>query len=265
VNLSHIENDFGEFDRDPLPLLCAATDRLRRLAAAPDGRFSVVEQAAIEETMQVAVKAEQALAVQRARIRFLESLSITDELTGLLNRRGFQGELDRALARAQRNRESGLLMLCDLDRFKTINDSHGHMAGDAVLCAVGALLQAKTRKIDYVARLGGDEFAVLLTNSPREHAERRGKTLAALVNSLVVDWEGGEIQISASFGFEGYHQGSQQNALLFLADRSLYKHKGPRLVSPAVQPQGIPMGPRKDPHTGLNMSLDIVDVEGDDD
>jgi len=130
-------------------------------------------------------------------------------------------------------RETGLLMLCDLDHFKAINDEYGHLAGDAVLCAVAALLQTKTRRIDYVARLGGDEFAVLLTHSPRAQAERRAKSLAAMVNSLVIDWDGHEIPISASFGFEGYHQGSQQDALLFLADRSLYRHKGPRLVSAA--------------------------------
>jgi len=231
VNLSRIETIFGEFERDPLPELCATTERLRRIAATAPERFSETDQEVLDEALRVAVKAEQTLAVQRARIRYLEGLSITDELTGLMNRRGFQAELGRALARAQRAQEAGLLMLCDLDQFKAINDKYGHLAGDAVLCAVAALLQAKTRRIDYVARLGGDEFAVLLTHSPRAQAERRAKSLAALVNSLVIDWDGHEIPISASFGFEGYHQGSQPDALLFLADRALYRHKGPRLVS----------------------------------
>ena len=231
MNLSRIETIFGEFESDPLPQLCASTDRLRRIAAAAPDRFTEADRGTLDEALHVAVKAEQTLAVQRARIRHLEGLTITDELTGLMNRRGFQSELGRALARAQRVRETGLLMLCDLDHFKGINDKYGHLAGDAVLCAVAALLQTKTRRIDYVARLGGDEFAVLLTHSPRVQAERRAKSLAALVNSLVIDWDGQEIPISASFGFEGYHQGSQQDALLFLADRSLYRHKGPRLVS----------------------------------
>lgn len=229
--MSGIENIFGDFERDPLPQLCASTDRLRRLAATAPDRFSETDRNALNEALHVAVEAEQVLAVQRARIRYLEGLSITDELTGLMNRRGFQTELGRALARAQRVRETGLLVLCDLDHFKGINDKYGHMAGDAVLCAVAALLQTKIRRIDYVARLGGDEFAVLLTHSPRVQAERRAKSLAVLVNSLVIDWNGHEIPISASFGFESYHQGSQQDALLFLADRALYRHKGPRLVS----------------------------------
>jgi len=230
VNLSHIDRIFDEFERDPLPQLCATTDRLRNLAATAPDRFSALDREALDDALRVAVKAEQTLAVQRARIRYLEGLSNTDELTGLLNRRGFLAELGRALARAQRTRESGLLVLCDLDQFKTINDKYGHLAGDAVLCAVAALLQTKTRRIDYVARLGGDEFAVLLTHCPRAQAEPRAKTVAALVNSLVVDWDGHELPISASFGFEGYHHGSQSDALLFLADRALYRHKGPRLV-----------------------------------
>ncbi len=105
------------------------------------------------------------------------------------------------------------------------------MAGDAVLCAVASLLQSKTRRSDYVARLGGDEFAVLMTHSVRPQAERRVATLMGLVNNLVIEWDGQPISVSASFGFEGYHDGSHPNALMFLADRALYRRKGPRLVS----------------------------------
>lgn len=240
MNLSHIEANFHEFDQDPLPQLCAATDRLRRLAHMNERPFDPADQKVIDQVLSVAVRAEQALAVQRARIKYLEGLSITDELTGLLNRRGFQNELTRALARAQRNQETGLLLLCDLDRFKIINDRHGHMAGDAVLCGVAAILQSKTRRTDYVARLGGDEFAVLMTHSPRSQAEQRGDLIAELVNNLVIDWAGHDIPVSATFGFEGYHEGSQPDTLLFLADRALYRGKGPRLVS--ITPDGISNG-----------------------
>lgn len=231
MHLSRIESDFDDFEQDTLPQLCAATERLRGVFMADPVAFSPEQSRVIEEALAAAVQAEQTLAVQRARIRYLEGLSITDELTGLLNRRGFHMELGRALARAQRNHETGLLLLCDLDRFKTINDSHGHLAGDAVLCAVAALLQAKTRRSDYVARLGGDEFVVLMTHSPRTQAEDRVATLARLINSLEVAWDGHRIPISASFGSEGYHHGSQANTLLFLADRALYRGKGPRLVT----------------------------------
>lgn len=211
----------------PRPRPWVAAERLRRLAIhdiGPDARQT------IEAVLMAAAEAEQALAIQRARIRHLESLSVTDEMTGLLNRRGFQIELDRALARAQRNRETGLMVLCDLNRFKAINDTHGHMAGDAVLRAVADLLQRKTRRTDYVARFGGDEFAVLMTHSTWAQAARRVALLARAIDDLAVDWGGRQIQVGASFGSEGYHWGTQAETLLFLTDRALYRRKRPRLV-----------------------------------
>ena len=233
VNLNRLEIGLDDFESDPLPQLCAATDRLRRLAGDGVPASSLAHKELIEEVLTAAVMAEQSLAIQRARIRYLEGLSITDELTSLLNRRGFQIELSRAFARAQRTQETGLLLLCDLDHFKAINDTYGHMAGDAVLCAVSDLLQTKTRSSDYVARLGGDEFAVLMTHSPRAQAEARVETLAELINNLVIEWDGHEIPVSASFGYEGYHHSSQPDTLLFLADRALYRRKSPRLVNTA--------------------------------
>ncbi len=231
MNLNRLKSNLDDFECDPLPQLCAATDRLRRVAGTEIRHLSLVHKELFDEVLAAAVRAEQTLAIQRARIRYLEGLSITDELTGLLNRRGFQIELGRALARAHRNQETGLLLLCDLDHFKAINDTYGHMAGDAVLCAVASMLQTKTRRSDYVARLGGDEFAVLMTHSTRPQAERRVTTLASLINNLVIEWDGHKVPVSASFGFEGYHHTSQPDALLFLADRALYRRKGPRLVS----------------------------------
>ena len=236
MNLNRLEIGLDSFELDPLPQLCAATDRLRRLAGDGVPTSSLAHKELIEQVLAAAVMAEQSLAIQRARIRYLEDLSITDELTSLLNRRGFQNELSRAFARAQRTQETGLLLLCDLDHFKAINDTYGHMAGDAVLCAVAGLLQTKTRRSDYVARLGGDEFAVLMTHSPRAQAEARVETLAELVNNLVIEWDGHEIPVSASFGYEGYHHGSQPDTLLFLADRALYRRKGPRLIEAAPAP-----------------------------
>jgi len=233
VNLNRLDIGLDSFEPDPLPQLCAATDRLRRLAGNGESSSSLAHTELIEEVLAAAVMAEQSLAIQRARIRYLEGLSITDELTSLLNRRGFQIELSRAFARAQRSQETGLLLLCDLDHFKAINDTYGHMAGDAVLCAVSGLLQTKTRRSDYVARLGGDEFAVLMTHSPRAQAEARVETLADLINNLVIEWDGHDIPVSASFGYEGYHHGSQPDTLLFLADRALYRRKGPRLIETA--------------------------------
>jgi diguanylate cyclase (GGDEF)-like protein len=231
VTLRQIESELARLDANRLPQLYTAVDRLRRRVAQGDRGLEVEAKALLATVLEAAARTEQTLAVQRARIRHLESLSITDELTGLLNRRGFRRELDRALARARRNRESGVLLLCDLDHFKAINDSYGHPAGDAVICAVADLLHGQTRRSDYVARLGGDEFAVLMTYGSRGQADRRMAHLAKAVNSLVVRWGDHRIPVTASFGSEAYHWGSEADALLFQADRALYRRKGPRVVA----------------------------------
>src|SRR3546814_18662069 len=94
--------------QENLPQICSAADRLRRHAqAAPQG-FDPASLELLDGLLTAAAEAEQTLALQRARIRYLESLSVTDELTGLLNRRGFELELSRALARARRPEESGV-------------------------------------------------------------------------------------------------------------------------------------------------------------
>lgn len=216
--------------QDNLPQLCSAADRLRRHAAdhtrAPDACTLKL----LDEVLSAAAEAEQTLALQRARIRYLESLSVTDELTGLLNRRGFELELSRALSRARRQNESGLLLMCDLNHFKAINDTHGHPAGDAILRAVGRALKRNTRESDYVARVGGDEFAVIMTQASLPQSEQLAAKLSALVNGMPVPWQNVSLAVSAGFGAVVYDRMSQAETLLFLVDQDLYRHKSPRLV-----------------------------------
>lgn len=207
-----------------------AADRLARVAATTDLSLDPDLHQLVEELLRAASSVEQELSEQRQRIRDLESLSMTDELTGLLNRRGFRIELDRALSRADRRGESGLLLLCDLDFFKAINDGYGHPAGDAVLRAVARLLQARTRQSDAVSRLGGDEFALLITDSPLKQAKSFAKKLGSLVNDLTVPWHGLSIPIFASLGVAPYHGASKADSLLFLADQDLYRSKRQRVV-----------------------------------
>ncbi len=222
--------------QDNLPQLCSVADHLRRLAKADPGALGAPVLALLDDLLAAAAAAEQSMALQRARIRQLESLSVTDELTGLLNRRGFETELSRALARARRLDESGLLLLCDLNHFKAINDSYGHPAGDALLRAVAQFLQRSTRESDYVARVGGDEFAVIMTHTSRAQSERLAAKLSDRVNALVVAWQGHELPVSAGFGMAAYDRTSQPDTLLFLADQNLYRNKSPRLVESAEAP-----------------------------
>ncbi len=226
--------DIAQFE-DPDGQVCpgpfhSAGEALRRkvleIGLALDGAGGKL----IQEVLETAANAEQQIAEQRARIRYLEDLSITDELTEILNRRGFRLELDRALARAARHGESGVLLLCDLNDFKAVNDSLGHQAGDAVLQAVARELARRTRRSDCVGRLGGDEFAVLMTGTRPEQARIRAGRLAGQINALQIPWRGQTIAVSAAFGLEVYNDSSSIEALLGSADRALYRDKPPRLL-----------------------------------
>jgi diguanylate cyclase (GGDEF)-like protein len=216
--------------QDNLPQLCSAADRLRRHAQTAPRSLDASSLKLLDDLLSSAAEAEQTLALQRARIRYLESLSVTDELTGLLNRRGFELELSRALARARRQNETGLLVMCDLNHFKAINDTYGHPAGDAILRAVGKVLKRNTRESDYVTRVGGDEFAVIMTQASLPQSERLAEKLSKLVNGMTVAWQGTNLTVSAGFGAVTYNRLSQAETLLFLVDQDLYRNKTPRLV-----------------------------------
>jgi diguanylate cyclase (GGDEF)-like protein len=216
--------------QDNLPQLCSAADRLRRHATDKAQALDPFSLQLLDDLLTAAAEAEQALALQRARIRYLESLSVTDELTALLNRRGFELELSRALARARRQSETGLLLMCDLNHFKAINDTYGHPAGDAILRAVGKVLKRNTRESDYVARVGGDEFAVIMTHASLPQSEQLAEKLSTLINGMTVPWQDTNLAVSAGFGAVTYDRLSQAETLLFLVDQDLYRHKTPRLV-----------------------------------
>ncbi len=209
--------------------LAPLRDGLTRLREQAEGRDSEVQDL-VDQLILATAEAERRISEQRARISYLEGLSNSDELTGLLNRRGFHLALGAALARAQRHGETGLLVLCDLDRFKAVNDRHGHLAGDSVLRSVAALLRKEIRRSDAVARIGGDEFAILMSDTRRSQAADRVLRLKARIRDLEVPWQARRLRASASFGAAAYNAGSNAEGLLFLADQALYADKRPKLV-----------------------------------
>ncbi|MFG1929015.1 diguanylate cyclase [Cryptosporangium sp. NPDC048952] len=153
-----------------------------------------------------------------------QHLAVTDPLTGLANRRYFENALTVELARARRHDRSVSLVILDLDHFKTINDVHGHPAGDAVLTQVASLLQECTRGSDVVARFGGEEFVWLLPDTTEDGAaimaERLNTTLAAHPLALP---GGALLRVTASIGIAaGLLDGP---ALLSAADQALYRAK----------------------------------------
>jgi diguanylate cyclase (GGDEF)-like protein len=187
--------------------------RLNRLTPPP---ASANPLALLDWARAVAATAERRVAALEARIAYLESQVTTDELTGLLNRRGFVDAFLRANAAAKRGGSRGVVVLCDLDGFKQLNDQLGHAHGDHMLRQMGALFRRKTRKMDAVARIGGDEFALLLIGAPLASAQAKCQGLADALSA---------IGLEASFGGAEYDGQEDEDAVLHRADMAMYEAK----------------------------------------
>jgi diguanylate cyclase (GGDEF)-like protein/PAS domain S-box-containing protein len=123
-----------------------------------------------------------------------------DVLTGLVNRREFENRLDRALKSARARESSYALLYLDLDRFKIINDTCGHQAGDALLGQLGALLKSRIRWRDCLSRLGGDEFGVLLESCSLDEAMRSADSLVTAIDEFKFSWEDRSFKLTVSVG-----------------------------------------------------------------
>ncbi len=182
-------------------------------------------QGVLDWALAAVAEAELRVVTLQARIEYLEGLSVTDELTGLLNRRGFLAQLERALASAQRGGPQGVLLICDLDGFKSINDRHGHLVGDEALCRTASLLARHVRRGDTVARLGGDEFAILLIGATLSAARRKAQGLSHLVSSTPFTAPSGEISLCVSFGLAFFAGDEREEELMNRADLAMYGQK----------------------------------------
>ncbi|WP_417841479.1 GGDEF domain-containing protein [Terasakiella sp.] len=196
------------------------------LASCMEGRGNTAQrEETLHETLRLTYKLEETLNQRNERIAYLDRLAMTDSLTGLLNRRGFQAELQRVLASARRFKETGILAYIDLDDFKQINDTFGHACGDEVLCHVARVMERMTRGMDYVARLGGDEFAILLVRSPWQDGERCIEKIAYEINSTTLRWQEHLLTLKASFGIQTYDHNSSTTNLISAADNAMYLTK----------------------------------------
>jgi diguanylate cyclase (GGDEF)-like protein len=161
--------------------------------------------------------------------------SQTDPLTGLPNQRFVLEHAARELARARRRGTSVAFALVDVDGFKSINDTHGHRAGDGALKRVARCLQQAVRPFDVCARFGGDEFLLVLPDCGAEAAVRRRESLQDAVNAMRLRLRGTDVGLTISVGIAvSPDDGESLERLLDLADARMYKGKArgrPRLVS----------------------------------
>jgi len=153
-----------------------------------------------------------------------ELRAATDALTGLPNNRALQETLRRMSAHAGRTATPLAALLFDLDRFKQINDVHGHAKGDEVLAAVGDAVASVVRASDFVGRYGGEEFLALLPDTDREGAQLVALKLRSAISDIAVP--GVSRRITASFGVAAIpHDAGEPEQLLREADRALYSAK----------------------------------------
>lgn len=179
----------------------------------------------LKKAMLLAAEAHRELERRDRELAAMQQLCVTDTVTRLLNRRGFDHAIDRALGRARRFNETGLVLMIDLDGFKQINDAFGHSAGDLVLAAVATLLRVNTRDIDDVARIGGDEFAVILSNADSILGYQKAVQIENMLNNLSVPWEGLSIRVRASVGVTTFDETDDPQSVVRRADERMYGQK----------------------------------------
>jgi len=157
----------------------------------------------------------------------MQALAITDELTGLYNRRAFQKVLDREFRRSRRYQKPLSLIMLDVDGFKAINDTHGHQAGDSVLKTLANQLQGAVREIDFLARYGGDEFAVILPETKAGEAEILAERLRKIVSNCPVIIGSASHTITVSTGVADITNEmiESEHTLINKADKVLYLSK----------------------------------------
>jgi diguanylate cyclase (GGDEF)-like protein len=155
-------------------------------------------------------------------------LSSRDPLTGLANRRHFELALAREIDRVARAGEPALVLMVDIDRFKAVNDTHGHSAGDLVIQAVAQSLMECVRPMDTVARFGGEEFAIILPNCPAPFGQQVAERIRRKVEQRVVTIGLNEtLQVTISLGGAFAPQWVRSSATLWIerADQQLYRAK----------------------------------------
>lgn len=209
-----------------------------------------------EEDLRVleGVAVQATIAIERSsyyqQSQELRKISITDSLTGLLNRRYFQERLAEEVDRAVRHGHPLSLIMIDIDHFKNYNDANGHPAGDKALVLVGRSLRGSVRGIDVVSRFGGEEFAVILPETRKQEAREIGERIRREVEALYFPGEeslpGGRLTIS--LGVAGFPEDARDlKSLIQRSDQALYAAKdqgrnrivvygAPEAPLPAVQP-----------------------------
>jgi len=154
----------------------------------------------------------------REELQAAHALADRDPLCPVFNRRAFMRELEREIARTERHDRSLSLLFIDLDKFKAINDTLGHEAGDRILIAMSRTLLKTVRKTDIVSRIGGDEFAILLIETSAANARKCASALKERIATA-------DLGVTASIGVSEWRKGLTAQELMAAADREMFTQK----------------------------------------
>jgi diguanylate cyclase (GGDEF)-like protein len=204
-------------------------DRSGRTATPPRLPAADAAKAPIKTPLKATIRRlRRELAEARKQIEQLQASAETDFLLGVFNRRGFERELERAIAYIKRYHASGALIVLDVDRLKPVNDAFGHAAGDQVLKSVVATITHQVRASDVVGRLGGDEFGLLLWNLSETDARAKAAALEQTIDQLGFVFGGRTLSAGASTGVAILNPHSVAQTALEEADRAMYVRKAQR-------------------------------------
>lgn len=160
-----------------------------------------------------------------SKVGELDLLAHRDPLVPLANRRGMLRELETMIARHERHDSPAAVLFVDLNGLKMLNDSFGHMGGDAALVTVAEKLIEGTRATDCVARLGGDEFCVLLEHADEKSAIETAERLVAIIADEECLFEGSPMSLSVAIGVTLIEKGDTPATVLARADKAMYRVK----------------------------------------
>ena len=219
----------------PLDRLMGAADRIAggdlgvQLQVADDGEIGHLTRVfnkMVDRLRRSHGEVRAANRVLQEQNRLLETLSVTDSLTGVFNRKKLDDILADQFARFRRSHRPFALLMLDIDNFKRLNDTHGHLAGDAVLARLAAILRRSVRSVDYVARYGGEEFVVVLVETPAAVAVPIAERIRAQVELPLADAAGAPIAFTVSLGVSDSRiEDAGPEDALARADRAMYEAK----------------------------------------
>ena len=211
-------------------------DLLKRKGAG--GSIGPVNAAAalLKQAHNMILRAEDTISRQDKRIAALEDIMLTDEVSGLNNRRGFFGFFSRELGLCERGlSKGGLLVAVEIDNYKVIAEDHGDMAVNACIRLAARALESEIRAMDVAARTGADEFILLLSNTTKKEAAGRVQDIGWRLNNLSLAWYGDIIPVRAGLSLKAYGKGDRIESFFSDAVSPRLAKSGPAKQVPTTQ------------------------------